>query len=75
MPEGRAQAIESAASWGSLNGGLIAALADADGRGVVGATLGTGLAALGTAVLLTRERSPVVRATWRSRTAAASGGS
>ena len=58
MPEGRAQVIESAAIWGSLNGGLIAALADAGERGVVGATLGTGLASLGTAVLLTRERSP-----------------
>jgi hypothetical protein len=58
MPEGRAQTIESAASWGSLNGGLIAALAGADGTEVVGATLGTGLAAIGTSVLLTRERSP-----------------
>ncbi len=58
MPEGRAQAIESATSWGTFNGGLIAALADADGKGVVGATLGTGLAALGTTVLLTRDRSP-----------------
>ncbi|WP_242344598.1 hypothetical protein [Anaeromyxobacter terrae] len=58
MPEGRAQAIESATNWGTLNGGLLAALADADGKGVVGATLGTGLAALGTTALLTRERSP-----------------
>ncbi len=58
MPEGRAQTIESAASWGSLNGGLVAALADAGGRDVVGATLGTGVAALGTAVLLTGDRSP-----------------
>ena len=58
MPEGRAQTIESAASWGSLNGGLIAALAGADETEVVGATLGTGLAAIGTSVLLTRERSP-----------------
>jgi hypothetical protein len=58
MPEGRAQVIESAAIWGSLNGGLIAGLTDAGGREVVGATLGTGLAALGTAVLLTSERSP-----------------
>ncbi len=58
MPEGRAQAIESAAAWGSLNGGLIAALAGADGQGVVGATLGAGLVALGTTALATRERSP-----------------
>ncbi|WP_041448460.1 hypothetical protein [Anaeromyxobacter sp. Fw109-5] len=58
MPEGRAQAIESAALWGTLNGGLVAALADAGTRPAVAATLGTGLVSLGTAVALTRERSP-----------------
>jgi hypothetical protein len=58
MPEGRAQAIESAALWGSFNGGLVAALADAETKPTVAATLGTGLVSLGTAVALTRERSP-----------------
>jgi hypothetical protein len=71
MPEGRAQAIESATIWGSLNGGLVAALADAGGRAVTGATLGAGLAALGKTALLTRDRGRR-RATWRSRTPAAS---
>jgi len=55
---GRAQAIEAAASWGSLNGGLVAGIARAGERGVVGTTLGVGLAGLGAAALLTERHAP-----------------
>jgi len=58
MPTGRTQAIEAAANWGGLNGGLIAGLADSSARGTVGATLGAGLAGIAGAVALTKERSP-----------------
>ena len=50
--------IEAAASWSSLAGGLAAGIADAEARGVVGTTLGTGLAGLGTAIFLTHDRAP-----------------
>jgi hypothetical protein len=59
MPEGRAQAIESAAIWGSFNGGMFAALSDTTStRDVVGATLGTGALALAATTWATAGRSP-----------------
>lgn len=54
MPSGRAQAIESAATWGGFNGGMLGRLAGAEeAREIVGATLGAGAAALGATVWLT----------------------
>jgi hypothetical protein len=59
MPEGRAQAIESAAIWGSFNGGMFAALSETTStRDVVGATLGTGALALAATTWATAGRSP-----------------
>jgi hypothetical protein len=58
MSEGRASTIDSAATWGTFNGAMIAALSDADGRGVVGAAVAGGLASLATAALVTSERAP-----------------
>ncbi len=58
VPVGRTQAIEAAGNWGSLNGGLVAGLAEAETRGVVGTTLGVGLLGLGAAVVLTADHAP-----------------
>jgi hypothetical protein len=58
VPDGRTQAIEAAGNWGSLNGGLVAGLLDANSRGTVGATLGAGLAGIVGGWALTARRSP-----------------
>jgi hypothetical protein len=58
VPSGRTQAIEAGGNWGSLNGGLVAGLLDANERATVGATFGAGLAGVVGTVALTRARSP-----------------
>ena len=58
MPTGRADAINSATSWGSFNGALVSAILGASTRGGVAGTLGGGLGGLALTVAATSTRSP-----------------
>lgn len=58
ISSGRADAIDSSAVWTGFNGTILGVIGEASFRVGAGISLGTSLAGLTTAALLTRERAP-----------------
>jgi hypothetical protein len=58
MSRGRAAAIQAATVWTSVNAATICAIADTDGKTALGATIASGLVALGATAAATRGRAP-----------------
>jgi hypothetical protein len=58
MSAGRAATVDAATVWASINAMSIGLISDWEGDAVTGATIGTGLAALGTGLVLTRNSAP-----------------
>jgi len=58
MSRGRAATLQAATTWASVNAATLAAIADAEGKASVGATIATGVAALAASASLTRGGAP-----------------